>query len=59
VPLIKFEIRYKNFKDIFFLAGDFLEVSPVEVAEGGEVLISHENLKVLLDYKKLGRIYII
>jgi len=46
-------------QDIFFLAGDFLEVSPVEVAEGGEVLISHENLKVLLDYKKLGRIYII
>ena len=39
----------------FDYVGDFLEVSPVEVMEGGKVIISTSNIKMLLDYKSLGR----
>ena len=38
-----------------FISGDFVEVTPIEVIEEGEVVISKENIKLLLDYKNLGK----
>jgi hypothetical protein len=39
---------------ILLFVGDFVQVVPTQVEEGGDVVITSENLRLLLDYSQLG-----
>ena len=50
------KLQILHYRLWFLISGDFLEVNPVEVVEGGETIISSQNLKVLLDTQQLGKL---
>ncbi len=47
--------RLLKSKNYLFFAGDFVLVVPTQVEEGGEVVITGDNLRLLLDIKQLGK----